>query len=900
MDKYEYKIKEDEIKELIKMREFGAAAEVADTIDWRRVKSVKILCMVSDVYKKNRRYEDSRDMLLLAYGRHPGGRAIVYSLCELAIKMNDLGNALEYCKEFIQLAPKDPGRYVLQYKLYEAQEVGLEERIAVLEELKKRDYSEKWAYELALLYHRIGMETRCVEECDELIVWFGEGKYVIKAMELKMQHQPLTPQQQEKYDNRFAKPEPVVEIPVSEAEADVENAATIRIPADEIDIQVKPLGLSQCDTINLQAEVAAGLKEYLDKNEVQEENDIDFEMANTAEFMMGVLETAEINLAKENFAPAHEKQELEQEDETEDVADDEEELPVELASVLEEAEEAEDAADSGEVAEDDSYVEEIPQAENEQPKNESDEAVVQSVTEVAQKSAVFHKPASMQRPVQKPEELDWQAKEMAKVLAVEGDGQISFVVPETVALEKQITGQMNFNDILLEWERMKLELEEKRKENVRQMVIKNTGAMFTEFEASIRDGLLEQLEKGKTVEEILPQAEKLTLNKEGFEELEKDEVPAEEEIGEAVESFEALEVPGTEAVAQEEEIAEAVEEFEALEETVIEESVEEPEAVEETGEPEEANFEEVSEEAVEESDVAVESQVEDVEESEETEEAEIEEAEETFDVVDEFDDVESNADDNNTGKVPVRSMTKEERELFAPYIQGRKSKMQLMNALDMVTLAAYTGNVVITGREGLDTIGLARNLIRHIQQGDKNFSGKVAKISGNSLNKRNVPEIVEGLVNGALIIQKAEDINEATAKSLYKVLQQETRGIIVVLEGTKRAINTFFDKYSILEPCFNARIDMEALSNEALVSFAKMYAREQEYSIDEFGMLALHRVIAERQTSDHAVTIMEVRDIMDAAIESANRKTIGHFFSILAAKRYDEEDMIIIREKDFM
>ena len=168
------------------------------------------------------------------------------------------------------------------------------------------------------------------------------------------------------------------------------------------------------------------------------------------------------------------------------------------------------------------------------------------------------------------------------------------------------------------------------------------------------------------------------------------------------------------------------------------------------------------------------------------------------------------------------------------------------------------------------------------------------------MNKRNVPEIVEGLVNGALIIQKAEDINEATAKSLYKVLQQETRGIIVVLEGTKRAINTFFDKYSILEPCFNARIDMEALSNEALVSFAKMYAREQEYSIDEFGMLALHRVIAERQTSDHAVTIMEVRDIMDAAIESANRKTIGHFFSILAAKRYDEEDMIIIREKDFM
>ena len=241
MDKYEYKIKEDEIKELIKMQEFEEAAEVADTIDWRRVKSVKILCIVSDVYKKLRRYEDSRDMLLLAYDRHPGGRTIVYSLCELAIKMGDTGQALEYCKEFIQLAPKDPGRYILQYKLYEAQEVRLEERITVLEELKKRDYREKWAYELAYLYHKIGMETKCVEECDELIVWFGDGRYVIKAMELKMLHQPLTPEQQEKYDNRFAKPEPE---PVAEPVVQDENVPmgeTIRIPSEEVDIQVKTL-----------------------------------------------------------------------------------------------------------------------------------------------------------------------------------------------------------------------------------------------------------------------------------------------------------------------------------------------------------------------------------------------------------------------------------------------------------------------------------------------------------------------------------------------------------------------------------------------------------------------------------------------------------------------------------
>ena len=203
MDKYEYKVRADEIKELISKGEYVQAAEIADTIDWRRVKSIMMLCTISDLYKINRRYEDARDMLLLAYERRPGGRTICYSLCELSIKMEEFVEAVEFYKEFVQVAPKDPGRYVLQYKLYEAQDVSLEERIAVLEELKKRDYREKWAYELAYLYHRIGLAARCVEECDELILWFGDGKYVIKAMELKMLHQPLSAEQQAKYDRRF-------------------------------------------------------------------------------------------------------------------------------------------------------------------------------------------------------------------------------------------------------------------------------------------------------------------------------------------------------------------------------------------------------------------------------------------------------------------------------------------------------------------------------------------------------------------------------------------------------------------------------------------------------------------------------------------------------------------------
>lgn len=911
MDKYEYKIREDEIKELIAQRDFDGAAEVADTIDWRRVKSVKMLCMVSDVYKKNRRYEDSRDMLLLAYDRHPGGRTIVYSLCELAIKMGDLGQALEYCKEFIQIAPKDPGRYILQYKLYEAQEVGLEERIAVLEELKKKDYREKWAFELALMYHKVGMETRCVEECDELILWFGEGKYVIKAMELKMQHSPLTEQQQEKYDAYLNPPveEPVVQEPEAPAEADIMEAATIRVPVEDIDIQVKTLGLSKCDTINLQAEVAAGLKElWGDSEEAQsaytEEPTKVLVTPTTAE-IKGVVEefnseTAEdkdLEVLAEEIKEDSEPDAI-TEDVVEEVIEPEEEELIQLESLEWQAEE------STEITED-------------------PEQMMLPITEVAQDIPHVEPP-----------------KEMAKVLSMEGDGQISFVMPETVALEKQITGQMNFNDIMLEWERMKMELEEKRKENVRQIVLRNTGSMFTDFEASVRDGLLEQLENGKTMEEILPQAENLTVEETGemVEEVSEDaetlveevieevETAVEEVAVEEVEASEEAEETEAEAPEEAEEVeAEAPKEAEEVEAEASEEAEEveaeapkeaeevEAEASEEAEEAEAEPSEEIEEPETEDDEVEELVEIEEVVNDDEDKpaesdgvisEEEMAEAEVAFDIVEEFEEYveegkEAESKDSEEEESTGRSLTKEEKELFAPYIQGRESKDQLLHALDTISLAAYTGNVIITGREGLDTMGLAKSIVREIQLMDSNFSGKVAKISGSSLNKRDVEEIVEGLVNGALIIQKAGDIDEATAKNLYKVLQQETRGIIVILEGTKRMMNTFFEKYGLLETCFNARIDMEALSDDVLVAFANKYARENECSIDEFGMLALHRTIADRQTSDHAVTIMEVKEIMDDAIASANRKTIGHFFAILAAKRYDDEDMIIIRENDF-
>ena len=251
-------------------------------------------------------------------------------------------------------------------------------------------------------------------------------------------------------------------------------------------------------------------------------------------------------------------------------------------------------------------------------------------------------------------------------------------------------------------------------------------------------------------------------------------------------------------------------------------------------------------------------------------------------------------------KEKVRSLTREEKELFAPFIQSKAAREQLVRAIDNISLAAFTGNVIITGEEGMDTLSLAKNMIREVQMTDSNFSGKVAKISGKALNKKDVAATLEQLKNGALIIAKASEMNDDTAKALNKALQQETMGIVIVLEDTKKAIDKFLSAHEELKESFNARMDVEAMSNDMLVAFGRQYARELEYSIDELGVLALHTRIEDMQTIDHAVTVIEVREIVDEAIRHANRKTLGHFFDILFAKRYDDEDMIILGEKDFV
>lgn len=933
MDKSEYKLRAEEIKDLISRGEYAQAAEIADTIDWRRVKSVMMLCTISDLYKINRRYEDARDMLLLAYERRPGGRTICYSLCELSIKMEEYVQAIEYYKEFVQVAPKDPGRYILQYKLYEAQDVSLEERIAVLEELKKRDYREKWAYELAYLYHRVGLAARCVEECDELILWFGEGKYVIKAMELKMLHQPLTPEQQEKYDHRFDAPGSHIpsqnsvqdneysgnesyeqgyakdgsydqeqgyaqdgsydqdqsyaqdssydqnQSYVQDSGYDQVNGDTqIYDPVqpaqqetptqpvqDDYDIHVKTMDVGQYNTINLQAELAAGLREVLG-----EEPKGDTAKATSDSITRSIVAPMmDSDTESLDYPEIAEVSEDDLEPETEQI---------EGSEVF--------FGETGEIGD----LSQVPEVETEEILPEEPASLKkQDVVPELSKAEVEPEATT---PVEPP-------KELANVLAQESDGQISLVMPEAESIEKQITGQINIEDILAEWERKKKENLEKREEEVRQHVLQQTGAMFTEFEQAVRDGLLEKLEKEKAVD-----ADTVTDTDE-VEELEEiADVNDETEKAPAEVSEEEPEPEPADTDIVDTEEVEELEEEPAVAEYEEESATEEPDAVvdmEVTQEPA-AEIPEVPEETTAEIEEASEETTAETEEASEESVAEAEE--EPEEAVEEVPEDEQPQTPEppvvERDKAKVRALTREERELYAPFIQSKSAREQLVKAIDNISLAAYTGNVIITGEEGMDTLSLAKNMIREIQATDSNFSGKVAKISGHALNKKDAAETLNRLQNGALIICKASEMNNKTVDTMYKALQQENQGIVIILEDTRKEIDRFLEKYEKLQESFTSRMDVEALSNDTLVAFGRQYAREREYSIDELGVLALHTRIEDMQTIDHVVTVVDVKEIVDEAIAHANKKTLKHFFDVLFAKRYDDEDMIILTEKDFV
>lgn len=828
MDKYEYKVKVDTIKEYIGQGKYHDAAEIADGIDWRKCKSSMMLCTISDLYKVTKQYNEAKKLLLLAYEMRQGGKNVCYSLCEVCMKLNEYDQALNFYREFVQLAPKDPSRFVLQYKLYEMQGASLENRIFVLEELKREDYREKWGYELAFLYHKAGEITLCVQECDELILWFGSGKYVYKAMELKQLYEELTPSQQAIYDRRLEGEETKIydrqtveetaetdgnEVPednyaqetaaedMPEQEAAYAQEETLEQPSDasdEMDIEVKQIDISPYSTMNLQKEIAEGLKAVMDQ-------------------------------------------------------------PAEVHSVMEEDDTAQVNVEAiDEMAGDAYYVD-----------NFSPERVVDELT-----ASAFEKEEERTRAAQPP-------KELARQLSQESDGQLRLVVPGEEAVEKQITGQLSIEDVLKEWDRLQKEREAHQRAQVEKLVQEHTGSLFADFEREKLDDLLERLENNPSEEDTGAETAEDTMQEssdetEAYVETEEPEQTEETEDTES-ESF-------AETVEQEQP--------EPEEEAVIEEETEEPEAEEAPGE------DSVPEAAAQiDSEKSSESMEED-----QTEEA-ADDAEEKEEAANPEQSVSAeekrNAHSQHHESFKTRSLTEDEKVMYEPFIQSRTGRDKLIHAIDSISMAPYTGNIIVTGDASMDTLALAKTLIREVQQNDRNFSGRVAKITGRGLNSKDLGETFEKVKNGALIIQSACEMTEDTAWKLYKALQQDRIGIIVVLEDTKKNINEMLKKYPDFVALFNARVDMEPPSNDSLVAHAKAYARSREYSIDEFGVLALHNRIEQLQTIDHHVSTVDVRELVDEAIYNADRKNLKHFFDILFGRRYDDEDMIILTEEDF-
>lgn len=1001
MDKYEYKVRADEIKSLISEGEYEEAVKIADSIDWRRVKSVMMLCTISDLYKINRRYEDSRNILLLAYEKQKG-RLIVYSLCELSIKLGEYVQAIEYYKEFVQLAPRDSGRYVLQYKLYEAQDVSLEERIEVLEELKRHDYREKWAYELAYLYHRVGLESKCIEECDEMILWFGEGRYVLKAYELKMLHTPLTPEQQQKYEelkshNGMRASDLAVDQAAVREEAKYETEDegddeysrqmnqltddTKQIPkpesastADDLDIQVKPVDVSQYNTINLQKELAESMRELLEnKTEempVGEVNDLmmtqmyvlvdhaENESAQADEAVgqeaIYVPDMQPVELQTEQSAAAKESgtevQEAEQQEvPVQDVAYVEAtglEQPVEEKQEKPQLVLRQDTDEMKLITDED-----LKQTDEEVFFGNTSEVNVQDVvSELTEKNTdrtAFRPVEEEQAEVTSqgmPVSLDAMSNTGVirtfnrksgydDMLSQEYDGQLSLVVPESEQVEKQITGQLSIEDVMAEWERMKKENEERRLKEIRERVRKQTDNLFADFDESTKSGLLEELENAMVtaamkeeklradkekpkvvkVSDIEKQREEKTAYPQKKEEVKPEPVKEPEEmIEESVEEVVEEEQPVTEPVMEEVQVQDS-----DPEEPVEDAGIMDEEAADESGEE---IVKEPAEEVIEEpKKLPLRRKKTKVQQN----------FDETQNIVLEFEDIPEMTEKAHEPASPAkklkeprvikqedepvqttgeetasagkgRELTEHEKEEFAPFIHHRRTRHQIAEVIDNISLASYTGNVIVTGEEGTESTAFAKLLIKDVQSNDSNFSGKVAKISGSVLNKKDITETLNKLANGALIVENAAALKKPSVDILLREMNQEEKGLILVLEDTKNRMDAFLAKNKDLQEVFNLRVDLEALDDQTLVKYARKYALEQEYSIDDLGILALHTRIADMQTGDHEVTLSEIEELVDEAIYYADKKTPKHFFDVLFGNRYDDEDMIILREKDFM
>ena len=873
MDKYEYNVKLDQMKSLCADENYEAAAEIADSINWNKIKNVNALFRTGEIYEKIGRYEDARDVLLMAYDRSPIGRMIVYRLAEVAIKMSDFDGANEYYREFVEIAPHDNLKYVLRYNIKKAQGADIGELIAILEEFKEVEYTEEWSYELAYLYHRAGMSDKCIEACDELILWFGDGPYVERALELKMLYQPLTKSQEEKYRTYRRQQAGVTDIVASEMEKAGEfGHGSVSIP------QVKA-GTDKFNTTNLQQEIARGMQQIMEATEKETVSD-------TMETIKKMVEEIPYLQLPREEETVTEEVHIETDEEIDGS------LKINFQELI-----GEDHDGQMSLMVEDSNVE----------KQITGQMSIEDVLEEWEKTKHAAEQALQEAQQRKLESAKARALQEAEELM----DRLQDVIPK---LDAGVTPRELLEEEYLQREEsVSDEIMAQPIENTEQLLNRQkveAGKMFQDMNELLGkeiQRLTEEVGTDSSAGELAPQ--EITEEASATQEMIEETFATQEMIEETSATQEMIE----EAFATEEITEEASAPQEIMEEVpVAQDDVKEiyPDPVE----PEvisEVRASVVSQNA----------------ESEQPEKIRIEEigktrrlpdlehltkqnilTQKTVRMPDLSEALEEKEEKEETTKENQKKMTalsKELKSVFSYFVPVKGMEDQLCQALSgtIEHLSkdenAGRGNLIIQGGKACGKTVLATSVIKALQKEIGKPSGKVGKISGDALNKKDVAQLLKKVAGGCLIIESASAMSRETAVSLSFLLEHDASGVFIILEDTTVGIKKVLSYDEGLSKIFSEKITVPTFNNDELVAFGKSYARELGYEIDEMAVLALYNRISNIQRLDQDTTLTEVKSIVDSAIEASEKGGLKKAFSMLTSKRYTEDNKIILRERDF-
>lgn len=866
MDKYEYKLKLDQMKSLTAEGKYEEAAEIADTINWRKIKNINALVKVGEIYEKVGRYDESKDVLLTAYDKSPIGRMIIYRLAEVAVRTKSFDEAKEYYQEFVEIAPHDNLKYVLKYEISKAQGADIGTLIGILEELKEQEYSEEWAYELAYLYHKAGMSEKCIDACDELILWFGDGPYVERALELKMLYQPLTKQQEDKYRTFRQRHDGVVEV---RPEDPLESGEIVPEP-----VQIKDVKMSaeRFNTQNLQEELQRSMQEIMNATEKEAVNDT---MDNIKKLVEDI----------PYLQIPSEKEEVPQEEEVYQHIETDEEIDNSLKSNFQEMLVDEDGQMSlymqgGRVAEPQvsgqMSIEDV-LAEWEKTKRAA-EAALQEAEQRKLESAKA-------RALQEAEEL---LGRLADVIPMLDSG----LTPKDLLDQKYLSKDGQPNDSAVSMvtnmnQFLQQEIDRLSNENAQmdeQLAavgaspvgdyMANAGVAAEDAAQNIVAAGVQELMAEEELPEIaMPEGLDDIDNQwedEDFEELDA-EVPQENAASLAEHTAEQTK---PEALAEADDTMEAGTSAEDVEAAILAETARQmaKESVEKEELPEielPGDLDLGKEETAEEILPAI--------------------AEpEAFEVPD-----------------TIGKLSKELREIFTYFVPITGMEEQLCQALTGASqhltkgATAGTGNMIIQGGSGSGKTVLATSMIKALQKETGKPNGKIGKIEASVLNQKDVAALLKKVAGGCLIIEKAGDLSRETALKLSLLLEQDTSGVLVIIEDTKHGIQKALSRDDGFAAKFSEKINIPIFTSDELVSFAKSYANELGYTIDEMGVLALYNSISNIEHADRETTLTEVKEIVDKAVAHSEKGGLKKAFSIITSRRYDEDDYIILREKDF-